>query len=138
MRVCEWRKNAVDCELLCASVDAVKEVFRHADSALVGLYQSILEDAEIATFIGNLTTQQALLTGVITAFFPVPLFFPTLYVLRDEDYPEAIDILQSILRSPAAEGEDWNCVECGETVPGNFAACWKCQAARGEGSTPAS
>ena len=69
--------------LHCDTVDAVKEVFRPADSALVGLYQSILEDAEIATFIGNLTTQQSLL-GVITAFFPLPLFFPTLYVLRDE------------------------------------------------------
>jgi hypothetical protein len=120
----------------CDIFGAVKEVFRHADSALVGLYQSILEDAEIATFIGNLTTQQALLTGVITAFFPLPLFFPTLYVLRDDDYPEAMDILQSILRSPPAEGEDWKCAECGVTVPANFAACWKCQVARGDDPTP--
>lgn len=109
----------------------MKEVFRHADSALVGLYQSILEDAGIATFVHNLGTQQALVAGIMTAFFPLPQFYPTLSVMRDEDYEEAMTILRGLQKSAAApEGADWKCPQCGESVPDNFSTCWKCQAAR--------
>ena len=128
--------NAIACPFQHDTVGAVKEVFRHADSALVALYQSILEDEEIATFVGNESTQQALVTGVLAAFFPLPQFFPTLYVMHDEDYPKAMDILQSITSSPPLEGEDWTCPQCGEKAPGNFAMCWKCQAPRDDAGNP--
>jgi Putative prokaryotic signal transducing protein len=105
----------------------MKEVFRNADSALVGLYQSILEDAGIPTFVHNTSTQQMPVAGLLTAICPLPQFFPTLNVLNDEDYPEAMQLLLS----PAAEDlMEWTCSACGETAPGNFTTCWKCQSGR--------
>ncbi len=111
----------------------MKEVFRHADSALVGLYQSILDDAEIPTFVANARTQQSLVGGLLVAFFPLPIFFPTLYVLNDDDYSEAMNILLSIREADTGvEKEEWTCGQCGETVPGNFSTCWNCNHSRSE------
>lgn len=107
----------------------MKEVFRHADSVLVGLYQSILEDAGLNTFVGNTGTQQSLVGGLVTAIFPLPMFFPTLYVLSDDDYPEAMNILRSIADSSSLAESEWRCTQCGEAVPGTFTACWKCEVA---------
>lgn len=126
----DWRENAVDCDLRSDTVCVVKEVFRHADSALVGLYQSILEDAKIATFVANTGTQQSLVAGLLTAICPLPIFFPTLYVMRDDDYPEAMTILRSIKNKFTFDDEEWKCTRCGENSPSAFTSCWKCQSPR--------
>jgi len=108
----------------------MKEVFRNADSAWVGLYQSILEAAEIPTFVYNLGTLQMPVAGLAVALFPLPIFFPALYVLDDDDYPEAMEILRSIAVRPSFSSEEWPCPRCGESVPDSFDFCWNCQAAR--------
>ena len=108
----------------------MKEVFRNADSARVGLYQSILEDAGIETFVYNLSTLQLPAAGLATAFFPLPIFFPTLCVLNDRDYDEAMAILGNLRNSEPVSASDWICSHCGNTVPGNFTNCWKCSSAR--------
>ncbi len=113
------------------TLSRMKELFRNSDSAWVGLYQSILDDAGIPTFVYNLGTLQMPVAGLAVAFFPLPIFFPTLCVLSDEDYPEAMEILRGIAVKPSFAGEDWRCPPCGESVPGNFTACWNCQAERG-------
>ena len=110
----------------------MKEVFRNADSGLVGLYQSILDDAGIVTFVQNAGTQQSLVGGLLVAIFPIPLFYPTLYVFRDEDYSEAITLFLSVKDAPS-EQDPWICSNCGESVPGNFTDCWKCQSSRNTG-----
>ncbi|HEV7401563.1 MAG TPA: DUF2007 domain-containing protein [Chthoniobacteraceae bacterium] len=104
----------------------MREVYRNSDSGLVALYRSVLEDAGIVCHVYNWTTQQAVFRGCAAALVPLPMFFPTLCVVNDDDYAEAM----SVLRTPAAAGADWTCASCGETVPGNFTSCWKCQAAR--------
>jgi hypothetical protein len=104
----------------------MREVLRNADSALVAMYQSLLEDAGIQCFTYNWTTQQALMRGLLVAFFPLPIFYPTLCVVNDADYEEAMEIL----KTPAVSGEEWSCPACREAVPGNFTACWKCETAR--------
>jgi len=114
------------------TIEAMKEVFRHADSALVGLYQSMLEDAGIATFVSNTGTQQSVVAGIATAFLPLPIFFPTLYAVNDDDYPEAMKILRNIVVRPSFAGAEWKCLQCGESVPDNFDSCWKCQAPRND------
>jgi len=113
------------------SLTRVKEIFRSSDAGRVGLYQSILEDAGIGTFVRNSSTQQTPVAGVITAIFPLPEFWPALCVVDDADYPEALTLLRSV-NEPAAERPDWPCPGCGETVPGNFDTCWSCQRPRGE------
>jgi len=106
----------------------MKEVFRNADSVLVGLYQSILENAGIETFVHNVDTQQAIVGGLATALFPLPQFFPTLSVLNDTDYEEAMTILGNVRNTAGSEQSDWKCAACGETVPSNFTSCWQCGA----------
>ena len=100
----------------------MKEVFRSSDAGRVGLYQSILADAGIGTFVRNSSTQQTPVAGLITAIFPLPEFWPALCVVDDADYPEAMTLLRSVNESASAARADWPCAGCDETVPGNFGA----------------
>ncbi len=103
----------------------MKDVFTHQDHARVGLYQSILEKSGILTYIRNENSHHSLTE------IPVPLFYPTLCVVNDEDYDAALEILRPIEEAPPELGPDWQCAQCQESVPANFDACWKCGAARG-------
>ncbi len=111
----------------------MKEVFRNADSALVGLYQSMLNDAGIDTFMHNFHSQQ-IAGGVVAFFFPLWMFQPTLSVVHAEDYPEAMRILRELRDDNVNEAPDWKCAKCGASAPGNFEACWSCDSPRGEAS----
>lgn len=98
----------------------MREVFIHQDSARVGLYETVLQEAGIATFVRN-----GLINNSVTEL-PTPLFFPALCVMNDEDYDRALKILRRV-HQPAPNNEpDWTCEACRETVPGNFDTCWKC------------
>ena len=107
----------------------MKEVFRHSDAGLVSVYQSFLESAGVLTFVRNAETQQALVPGLLTAIFPLPEFWPTLCVMKDEDYPAAMELLKNSGASETAVQAVWACRKCGEEVPGHFAECWNCRAA---------
>lgn len=49
-------------------------------------------------------------------------------MLRDErDAGRARDILDEYRQARSAAHKSWTC-PCGESVPGNFAACWACGA----------
>jgi hypothetical protein len=99
----------------------MREVFVNQDHARVGLYESILKDAGIPTFIRNQ------LANNITDL-PSPVFFPALCVVNDEDYDRAMEILREVYYTPAEKAEDWKCPQCGEDVPGTFGSCWQCGA----------
>jgi Putative prokaryotic signal transducing protein len=103
----------------------MKEIFRHSDSARVGLYRSILEDAGIPCFVRNANTPEFL-----------PDFFPSLCVLEDEDHPKALKILRNATKSQPTEAETWKCDSCGEAVPDNFDTCWNCETPRASGPVP--
>ena len=106
----------------------MKEVFRGPNTARIGFYQSLLDDAGIPYFVQNSTIQQALVAGVLIAFFPLPEFWPALCVLNDEDYPEAMELLLAASSDQPTDQHDWKCAACGEIVPANFTSCWNCQA----------
>jgi hypothetical protein len=103
----------------------VKEIFRSCDTARIGLYQSFLEEAGICCFVRNDVTQQALF-GLAAAFFPLPEFFPTLCIVKDEEYPEALAILRKFQSSEPLSENDWQCARCGENVPASLGICWNC------------
>jgi hypothetical protein len=103
----------------------MREIFVHQDSARVGLYQSILESAGIPTFMRNS------ISGTFMTELPAPIFFPVLCVANDEDYDRAMEVLGKVEKPEPSDAPDWKCPACGETVPGTFDACWKCQAPRG-------
>lgn len=104
----------------------MNEVFRHSDSALVGLYQSVLEDAGLPTFVRNSDTQQALVGSLVAAILPLPEFWPVLCVVDDDDYEEAMALLRSTPSSDSLPQPEWTCPQCGESVPPHFAVCWNC------------
>ena len=106
----------------------MKEVFVNQDHARVGLYKSVLDEAGIANFVRNGAANN------ITEL-PSPLFFPTLCVVRDEDYDEAMRILGAIYYEQPSGAADWKCPTCHEEVPGTFESCWQCGGLR-TGSLP--
>ena len=49
-----------------------------------------------------------------------------LVVDRDEDSSAAEAVIHEFLRPPRRSPESWRCRACGETIEGQFTACWKC------------
>ncbi len=101
----------------------MREVFVNQDSARVGFYKSVLDEAGIPNFVRNIS-------GNSMTEMPSPIFFPTLCVVQDEDYAEAMRILGEIHYAKPADGPDWKCAKCKEDVPSTFDSCWQCGEAR--------
>jgi len=106
----------------------MREVFSSPDGTLIGLFQSILDEAGIPYFVRNDTANQTGAVGLLTPILPLPDFWPALCVVHDEDYPAAMELLRAARDAPPSNREDWKCPACGETVPANFASCWNCGA----------
>jgi hypothetical protein len=103
----------------------VKEIYIHKDFTRVGHCRSLLETAGIPCFIRNESTYH-LMTGI-----PIPKFYPALCITNDADAGRAVETLRDFLGGEADAGsQEWRCPQCGETVPGNFGSCWKCEAHR--------
>jgi hypothetical protein len=97
----------------------MKEVFATADSALVGLYQSVLEDAGISSFVDNFDNPEL-----------QPFCHPRLFVVNDEDFEAAMQILTTTRAKDLPTAREWKCSHCREMVPANFTNCWNCESAR--------
>jgi hypothetical protein len=104
----------------------MKEVFRHSDAGRVGVFQALLESEGIQTFVRNADAQQTPVANLWTALFPLPDFWPTLCVMNDDEYPEAMDILRDVKSSKAETQPEWTCPQCRERVPEHFSKCWNC------------
>lgn len=110
----------------------MRKVFEHRDYHEVGLCESILQSNGIETTIKNQNVSS--LAGDI----PFTSAYPELWILDDSRYDEAISLLLEFRRGAqeSSATDDWICQNCGESVPGTFHSCWKCEAARS--SVPAS
>jgi hypothetical protein len=106
----------------------MKEVFSSPDGALLGLFESILDQAGIPYFVRNDSAQQNGVTGLLNPIFPIPECWPSLCVVHDEDYSRAKELLRAARDATPANAVDWKCPACGETVPANFTSCWNCGA----------
>jgi len=56
---------------------------------------------------------------------------PELWLLDERDLARARRIVADFDRGPVA-GPPWQCPGCGETLEGQFSACWHCGALRPE------
>lgn len=101
----------------------MKEVFAHLSAAEVNVRRALLEDAGIHTFVRN----EALSTLTNPLIGP---FQPSLCVVNDEDFDQAMSILRS-MNAPSSAA-DWTCPQCKELVPGAFDSCWNCQTMKPE------
>ncbi len=103
----------------------MKEISAHRDPSVVGLHQSILEQAGIDCFIKNENTAASLGAGFL-GLVQSPVFDPVLCIVDDARYDEALALLKGATTAAPATRGDWPCPKCGETVPGNFEVCWSC------------
>lgn len=98
----------------------MKELYTNMDSSRIGLYKSILDEAGIASYIQNENTAQ--LVNMIS-----PIFQPTLCIVDDDRYDEAVALLKPLNYKETSELPDWTCAQCSESNPGSFEVCWNCE-----------
>lgn len=80
----------------------------------------VLEQAGILCTVKN--QQGSSLAGEV----PFAEVFPELWVLRDEDYPKAKELLEDWTKGAGSQVSPWTCSKCGELHQGEFTTCWKC------------
>jgi len=97
------------------------EIFVHPDLTQLTHCRSILEEAGVACFIRHEETHD------LIAGLPDPLRQPSLFVTDDADAERARELLRDVAGAEKGDAPDWKCPKCGETVPGNFSSCWKCE-----------
>ena len=51
---------------------------------------------------------------------------PEVWILNDEDYPRAKEIVDDLRNSDVPAAQPWICSVCGEAIEGQFTSCWKC------------
>jgi Putative prokaryotic signal transducing protein len=82
------------------------------------MFKSLLDEAGIPSLIRN--------EYLSVAAGEVP-FVPTeLWVLNDDDYRKAKEIVDAVRNAESEHHDPWACAGCGETIEGQFTACWKC------------
>jgi len=79
-----------------------------------------LEQAGIRCMIKNQRTSG--LAGEI----PFVEVFPEVWVLNDQDYAGARQLIEDTTASVRSSQGHWTCPQCGERHENQFGACWKC------------
>ncbi len=100
----------------------MKQLFREFDFTKVGYYQSILESQGVETFVKNRDV-----SGLAGEAAIMPELWPTLCVVKDEDYDRAMQMIrESVTEDSEKSDYDVKCPKCSEENPGNFDLCWSC------------
>jgi hypothetical protein len=99
----------------------MREIFSERDFTRIGYYKTVLEAEGIQTFIRNEN-----LSGTEVS---IPIFFPALCVVNEDDYEKALQVLKTLNESDERlSRQEATCSNCGELNPGNFEMCWSCSA----------
>jgi hypothetical protein len=100
---------------------------------------SALDPLAVAN-LRNLLLREGIETEVRTPFLaaasgdlPFTECWSQLWVVNDEDNDRAVELIRAALARRAGAGRPWKCPGCGETVDGQFEACWQCETARPDG-----
>jgi hypothetical protein len=94
--------------------------FNIAEKPQAALLKERLEQEGIACLLRNVDLSSAL--GEI----PFLECLPELWVLDDEMFPRARMLLKGWTDPGAGNSKEWICAGCGESLEGQFDACWKC------------
>ena len=100
--------------------------FSIGQNAQIGLLKDLIEKP----FIPCVTRNEYL--SAASGEIPFTECYPELWVLNDEDYPRAKEILERCLASQSETAGSWHCPRCEEEIEGQFASCWKCGTEREE------
>jgi hypothetical protein len=100
----------------------MKRIFAYRDRAAVTILQGLLADEGVESVVQN--ENMAAVAGRV----PFELAVPEIWV-RDQDEERALQIVEQFetgeLAAPA-NAEPWRCLACGQSIEGQFTACWKC------------
>jgi len=94
------------------------------DGADNEMLKGLLENSGIPCMIRNENLSMAM--GEI----PPAECSPEIWVINDDDYPRAKEIIESWKNADTGTVEPWVCLQCGEKIEGQFTSCWKCGADR--------
>ncbi len=87
--------------------------------------KEILEQEGILCTVKN--QQGSSLAGEV----PFAEVFPELWVVNNDDFPQAQEFLESWRQGQPAEVTAWICSKCGESHEKDFTTCWNCGEERG-------
>lgn len=97
----------------------MKKVYSADNLPMSGYIKSLLESCEIECVLKNQN-----LAGAMGELPPIECW-PEVWVLDDEDYDDALRIVNSAISDADSSNESWLC-PCGERIEGQFRICWAC------------
>ena len=96
----------------------MKKVFTSPDTAELELLQNMLTEAHIPCEARNVNAYGYVLPGVP--------FYPELWILNDDDYTRACELIEGF-QHPSLSGRGiWQCPKCSEQLGSQFDSCWQC------------
>ncbi len=90
------------------------------DGANNEILERLLHEAGIPCMIRNEHLSMA--RGEI----PITESYPELWILNDDDYAKANEMLETLRNFKIEIHDPWACPHCNETIEGQFTSCWKC------------
>lgn len=106
----------------------MKVVFSDQDTTRAGYVRNLLQSAGIACYIQNENTRT--LGPSVFGYSYTQLLDPTVCILDDSQFEEAISIIDAHLGSSPVDLPEWLCPNCKESNPASFELCWNCQATK--------
>ena len=97
----------------------MRKVYSADNLAMSGYVKSTLEDNHIDCIIKNQN-----LSGAMGELPPIECW-PEVWILDEDEYENAMQIINSVLSDKSNPRDDWIC-SCGEKIEGQFSACWSC------------
>lgn len=91
------------------------------DGADNQMLKVLLEEAGVPCMIRNENLSMAM--GEIP-----PSETPELWIMNDDDYPKAKEIIDTWKNARPEPHDSWVCPQCNERIEGQFTSCWKCGA----------
>ncbi|MEJ2443095.1 MAG: DUF2007 domain-containing protein [Exilibacterium sp.] len=106
-------------QIKCYGKIVVRMIYTHENRFIVANAKNILEAHGIDIVVKNEYSSSAI--GEISPFDA----WVELWVLRDDDYERAFQIIESSLSEKNAT--EWVCRKCKEKNDASFELCWSCQ-----------
>ncbi len=97
----------------------MKKIYSADNLIMAGHVKGLLESNSIECIIKNQN-----LAGAIGELPPVECW-PEVWVVHEEDYSQAMKIVDSVITHDQHLHNEWKCI-CGEIIEGQFSACWQC------------
>lgn len=102
----------------------MKKLHVTSNRVLLFLLKSRLEEKGINCLIKN---QEY--AGQAAGDLPPSAVMPELWVMNDDDYDVAMELVRDELAHQSQTKQPWICPKCKEKLEGQFDICWKCDSA---------